>query len=82
MEIENIQYLPLFSTPEKAEVMKEKLQEPLRLKQITDHEEFCDSVAGKVRVVVDPVEDRTANKTRWIELFLTEEPLPAPDLGE
>jgi hypothetical protein len=78
MELDNNQFLPVFTTPEKAAVMREKVAESLRLKQITDHHEFCDSVAGKVRVVVDPVEDKVANKTRWLELYLTDEPLPEP----
>ena len=39
----------------------------MKLKLITDHDEFLDSVLGSVRMAVDP--HIVDGKTRWLELF-------------
>ena len=73
--LEGIQFLPIFSTVEKYEQAMRTacLPGPAKIKKITDHAEFLDSVNGKVRLMLDPwLTER--GTTRFTELRLDEEP--------
>ncbi len=67
--LEDVQFLPIFSTPEKyyEAIKNAKLDQWAKIQVITDHAEFLDSVMGKIRVMYDPwLTDR--GTTRFTEL--------------
>jgi len=64
-------FIPLFTTKEKYETAKQtacaNIQRPIKLKVITDHDEFLDSIPTTIRIMVDPwATDR--GTTRWTEI--------------
>lgn len=57
--LEGIEFLPIFSTKEKADdamliAFSPEERDKITLKVITDHQDFIDSVKGKVRLMLDP----------------------------
>jgi len=63
-------FLPLFSTPEKlVEAMAIAGVKAFHVKTITDHDDFLDSVAGQVRLMLDPWRTEHGT-TRFTELRL------------
>jgi hypothetical protein len=65
-------FIPLFTTPEKYEEAKRtacaNIRRPIKLKVITDHNEFLDSIPDTIRIMVDPwATDR--GTTRWTEIW-------------
>jgi hypothetical protein len=65
--IENVHFLPVFSTIEKAYecLAFAPPDRPIKPMRIDDGYEFLDSVQGQVRVAIDPY--IIDGKTRWLE---------------
>ena len=74
VELEGVLFLPLFSTAERARACPEVAAwtgPSLHLKQVSDRAEFLATVAGRVRVMIDPWITDQGN-TRYVELVLGE----------
>jgi hypothetical protein len=69
--LEGVEFLPVFSTPEKYEagMAAVALPSPAKIQVITDHAEFIESVYGKVRLMLDPWRTERGT-TRFTELTI------------
>lgn len=68
-KLEDVEFLPIFSTPEKFEwAMRFAKIQRYKIQIITDHNDFMDSVAGKIRLMLDPWHTDHGT-TRWTELL-------------
>jgi hypothetical protein len=68
-QVEDVLFLPIFSTPEKFEEAMEfaGVAKTCKIQLITDHAGFMESVIGKVRLMLDPWINEKGN-TRFTEL--------------